>query len=63
MSARIFRTAWDFAGSALGGRVELYERFYLSSRQRNLALDHLVAQSTGSWGQLDEFLRECDAAS
>ena len=61
--ARIFRTAWDFAGSALGGRVELYERFYLSSRQRNLALDHLVAQSTGSWGQLDEFLRECDAAS
>ena len=26
--ARLFRTAWDMAGSALGGRVELYERFY-----------------------------------
>jgi aromatic ring hydroxylase len=59
--ARIFRTAWDFAGSALGGRVELYERFYLSSRQRNLALDHLVAQATGNWGQVAEFLRECGA--
>jgi aromatic ring hydroxylase len=60
--ARIFRTAWDFAGSALGGRVELYERFYLSSRQRNLALDHLVAQATGTWGQVAEFLRESDAS-
>ena len=60
--ARIFRAAWDFAGSALGSRVELYERFYLSSRQRNLALDHLVAQSTQTWGQLADYLGECDAA-
>ena len=27
---RLFRLAWDFLGSELGGRGELYERFYLS---------------------------------
>ena len=27
---RLFRLAWDFIGSDLGGRSELYERFYLS---------------------------------
>jgi aromatic ring hydroxylase len=26
---RLFRLAWDFLGSELGGRGELYERFYL----------------------------------
>jgi 4-hydroxyphenylacetate 3-monooxygenase len=31
---RIFRTAWDLVGSALGGRNELYERFYLASSAR-----------------------------
>lgn len=56
--AQIFRTAWDFAGSALGGRVELYERFYLASRQRNTAMDHMFAQSRGGWGQVHEFLNE-----
>lgn len=30
----IFRTAWDFVGSALAGRIELYERFYLASSHR-----------------------------
>lgn len=30
----IFRTAWDFTGSALAGRGELYERFYLASSSR-----------------------------
>jgi 4-hydroxyphenylacetate 3-monooxygenase len=34
---RIFRLAWDFAGSALASRNEQYERFYLASSQRNLA--------------------------
>jgi 4-hydroxyphenylacetate 3-monooxygenase/anthranilate 3-monooxygenase (FAD)/4-hydroxyphenylacetate 3-monooxygenase len=54
--AQLFRTAWDFAGSALGGRVELYERFYLASAPRNLALDHVVAQKTGEWAELPAFL-------
>jgi anthranilate 3-monooxygenase (FAD) / 4-hydroxyphenylacetate 3-monooxygenase len=55
--AQLFRTAWDFAGSALGGRVELYERFYLASAARNLALDHLVAQKAqDAWQELPAFL-------
>ena len=49
--AKLFRTAWDFAGSALGGRVELYERFYLASAARNLALDHRLAQALEQWEQ------------
>jgi aromatic ring hydroxylase len=32
---RIFRLAWDFAGTALASRNELYERFYLGSVGRN----------------------------
>ena len=54
--AQLFRTAWDFAGSALGGRVELYERFYLASAPRNLALDHVIAQKSGEWAELPAFL-------
>ena len=34
---RVFRLAWDFAGSALASRNEQYERFYLASSARNLA--------------------------
>jgi aromatic ring hydroxylase len=34
---RIFRLAWEFAGSALASRNEQYERFYLASSPRNLA--------------------------
>src|SRR5260370_7586034 len=34
---RIFRLAWDFAGSALASRNEQYERFYLPSSARNLS--------------------------
>lgn len=54
--AKLFRTAWDFAGSALGGRVELYERFYLASAPRNFALDHMLAQMTGQWTQVPEMI-------
>ncbi|HEX5379574.1 MAG TPA: 4-hydroxyphenylacetate 3-hydroxylase N-terminal domain-containing protein [Phenylobacterium sp.] len=58
MSARerskLFRTAWDFAGSALGGRVELYERFYLASAPRNQALDHMMAQRERPWTQVPD---------
>src|SRR6185503_18203909 len=34
--SRLFRLAWDFTGTALGSRNELYERFYLGSAGRNL---------------------------
>jgi 4-hydroxyphenylacetate 3-monooxygenase oxygenase component len=54
--SRIFRTAWDFAGSALGSRVELYERFYLASSSRTYQLAHMTAQKDGMRGLLDRFL-------
>ncbi|RJF92248.1 4-hydroxyphenylacetate 3-hydroxylase N-terminal domain-containing protein [Noviherbaspirillum saxi] len=40
--AMIFRTAWDFVGSALGSRIALYERFYLASQFRALSGDHMA---------------------
>ncbi|MFZ1490728.1 MAG: 4-hydroxyphenylacetate 3-hydroxylase N-terminal domain-containing protein [Ilumatobacteraceae bacterium] len=54
--AQVFRTAWDFNGSALGSRVKLYERYYLASRNRNLAADHLFGQASQRWSELDEFV-------
>ena len=53
--SRLFRTAWDFAGSALGGRVELYERFYLASAPRNYSLSHMMAQRSREWNAVPEF--------
>jgi aromatic ring hydroxylase len=41
--ARIFRLAWDFVGSALASRNELYERFYLASGARNYQLANALA--------------------
>jgi aromatic ring hydroxylase len=52
--AKLVRTAWDFAGSALGARVELYERFYLASAPRNFALDHMFAQQERPWTQVPD---------
>ena len=39
--AALFRLAWDFVGSGLGGRNVLYERFYLTSAARNRMNHHL----------------------
>lgn len=41
---RLFRAAWDFAGTALAGRNELYERFYLASAARMYQVAHLTTQ-------------------
>jgi 4-hydroxyphenylacetate 3-monooxygenase/anthranilate 3-monooxygenase (FAD)/4-hydroxyphenylacetate 3-monooxygenase len=54
--AQVFRTAWDFAGSALGGRVELYERFYLASQPKNFTRDHMQTLAEGGFGRYDDFL-------
>lgn len=55
---RIFRLAWDFAGSALASRNEQYERFYLASSPRNLAR-HLVFTDRSRADRLvDRFLKE-----
>jgi 4-hydroxyphenylacetate 3-monooxygenase oxygenase component len=48
--ARIFRLAWDFVGSGLAARGELYERFYLASGARNFQLaDTLAPKERGKW--------------
>ena len=60
--AKLFRTAWDFAGSALGGRVELYERFYLASAPRNFALDHMLAQMGAEWTQFPQMMEALGVA-
>ena len=39
--AGLFRLAWDFVGSGLGGRNLLYERFYLTSASRNRVTAHV----------------------
>ena len=58
--ARLFRTAWDMVGSALGGRVELYERFYLASASRNYSLAHMMAQRQQDWQNVPEFWAATD---
>lgn len=58
--ARLFRTAWDMVGSALGGRVELYERFYLASASRNYSLAHMMAQGMQDWQNVPEFWAATD---
>jgi len=55
--AQIFRTAWDVCGSGLGGRMELYEMFYLSSQARNLQLDHMIAQLEPRESNYERFLQ------
>ena len=55
---RIFRLAWDFAGSALASRNEQYERFYLASSARNMSR-HLAFTDRGRADRLvDRFLKE-----
>jgi 4-hydroxyphenylacetate 3-monooxygenase/anthranilate 3-monooxygenase (FAD)/4-hydroxyphenylacetate 3-monooxygenase len=54
--AKLFRTAWDFVGSALGARSELYERFYLASAARTLSINHMLAQREQTWTAVPEFI-------
>ena len=58
--SRLFRTAWDFVGSALGGRTELYERNYLASAARTYALAHAAAQREREWNLVPEFWAHLD---
>jgi 4-hydroxyphenylacetate 3-monooxygenase len=56
--ARLFRLAWDFAGSALAGRNLLYERFYLASGARCLQIAHWGAPKERAARLVDRFLDE-----
>jgi 4-hydroxyphenylacetate 3-monooxygenase oxygenase component len=53
---RAFRLAWDFVGSALAGRGELYERFYLQDSFRMTALAYLLADKTHPSELVERFL-------
>jgi len=56
--ARIFRLAWDFTNSEMGGRNLQYERFYLGSAGRNLQRAFTVADPTRADRLVDRFLNE-----
>jgi 4-hydroxyphenylacetate 3-monooxygenase len=56
--SRLFRLAWDFAGTALASRNEQYERFYLGSVGRNLALAHTALDRARADRLVDRFLLE-----
>jgi 4-hydroxyphenylacetate 3-monooxygenase len=56
--ARIFRLAWDFAGTALASRNEQYERFYLGSASRNLMHAQQRADRSRADRLVDRFLNE-----
>jgi len=56
--ARIFRLAWDFVGSALAGRNQLYERFYLASGARNYQLAFALAPKDRARRLVDGILGE-----
>jgi 4-hydroxyphenylacetate 3-monooxygenase len=53
---RLFRLAWDFLGSELGGRGELYERFYLSDSWRMTALAYQIADKSFPESLVEPFL-------
>jgi len=55
---RIFRLAWDFAGSALASRNEQYERFYLASSPRNLSRHVAFTDRSRADRLVDRFLKE-----
>ena len=55
---RLFRLAWDFLGSELGGRGELYERFYLSDSWRMTALAYNVADKSFPESLVEQFLHD-----
>jgi 4-hydroxyphenylacetate 3-monooxygenase/anthranilate 3-monooxygenase (FAD)/4-hydroxyphenylacetate 3-monooxygenase len=55
---RIFRTAWDFAGSALGARIALYEQYYLASQGRNFTVEHVTASLSRRENLLTSFLSD-----
>lgn len=55
---RLFRLAWDFLGSDLGGRGELYERFYLSDSWRMTCLAYQLADKDFSTSLVEQFLHD-----
>jgi 4-hydroxyphenylacetate 3-monooxygenase len=54
--ASLYRLAWDFVGSGLGARMDLYERNYLASARTNRTLAHMMADRTVPYALVDDIL-------
>lgn len=54
--AALYRLAWDFVGSGLGARMDLYERNYLASARTNRTIAHMSADRTVPYALVDEIL-------
>jgi 4-hydroxyphenylacetate 3-monooxygenase len=55
---RLFRLAWDYCGTALASRVELYERFYLRSGASNQQRAQQLAKRDKAMALVERFLNE-----
>lgn len=53
----IFRTAWDFVGSALAGRGDLYERFYLASSARMYQVAQMASARESDFTLVNDVLK------
>jgi 4-hydroxyphenylacetate 3-monooxygenase len=54
--AALYRLAWDFVGSGLGARMDLYERNYLASARTNRIVAHLTADRAVPYALVDDIL-------
>lgn len=54
--AALYRLAWDFVGSGLGARMDLYERNYLASARTNRTIAHMAADRSVPYRLVDEVL-------
>ena len=55
--AALYRLAWDFVGSNLAARNDLYERNYLASARTNRTVAHLLyADRTRPFALVDSML-------
>lgn len=57
---RLFRLAWDFVGSELAGRNELYERFYLGDSFRMTSLAYDLAPKAKHEQLVERFLTKME---
>jgi 4-hydroxyphenylacetate 3-monooxygenase len=61
----LFRLAWDFVGSSLAGRQQLYERFYIRSGRSNRRLmyaDEITIPAAASRSPLSDRMRTHERA-
>ena len=55
---QLFRIAWDFVGTALAGRNDLYERFYLASAKTGYIICHAMSSAERNRAILDRVLAD-----